>query len=147
FHRGSLAVYGFYLNRGRLALECFVGFEEVLVFLNRMLVYIADILNIVPALVVYRNGNDLEIALSCINHFHNANGAYGNENAWIERVSRKDDDIKRIPVIPERLRSKAVIIRKGRIGIVCAVELYEPGFLIYLVFVMRALRNFNDDIK
>ena len=65
----------------------------------------------------------------------------------MQRIAREYDDVERVVVVPERLRRESVIkgIRCG--GIIDAVELDESRLLIYLIFVGRALRYFDDGIK
>jgi hypothetical protein len=141
-----LAVDTFDLYWGWLTLECLVGLEEVLILLDAVFIEIREILYIFPALVVDRDGNDLVVTFTIINHIDDGDRACGDEDAWRKGIGGEEDDVEGVVVVPERLWHEAVVVGECGRRVIGTVELDEAGRLIDLVLVVGAFRDLNDDV-
>src|SRR3989344_3101862 len=131
---------------GGLALQLLIGLEEVLDLLQRMPIDVREVLDALPAPIFDWHADYLVIVLARIDHFHQRDGANSNEYAWRDREGGEHEHIDGVTIVPESLGDEAILDRIRRRRVVRPVKLDEPGLLINLVFVLRALRYLDDDV-
>src|SRR3989344_2823249 len=134
------------LNSYLIAFELFIRFEEVLDFLQSMLVDIRQILHVLPALVFEGHTDDFEVRLAGIDHLHQRYRPHLHQDAGRNGKRSQDYNVESIAIFPKGLRRKAVLKRESSCRIIDAVQLDETSFLIDLVFIRRTLGGFDDNI-
>ena len=65
----------------------------------------------------------------------------------MNRESREQHYVERVSVLPQRLRCESIVKRVCRGSVVGAIKFNHAGILIYLIFIMRAFRYFNNYIN
>src|SRR3989344_5518212 len=127
-------------------LDLLIGCEKMRYFLQHMLIRILDILHVGIARVAGGDRDNFFIRLAAVRHVHDADWASRGEDAGHERVRGEQDNVKRVAVVPERLRHEAVV--KGIVlrAVHDSVELDDARLLINLILIVRALRDLNDDV-
>src|SRR3989344_4408960 len=127
-------------------LDLFISCEEMSDFLQHMLISISYVIHGSIPRITNGDRNNFLIRFAAIGHMHDTDGAGRNEDTGRKRMRGEQNDIKRVTIIPERLRDESVIKWVVLRAMENAVKFDDSRLLIYLVLIMRTLWDLDDDV-
>ena len=134
------------IDVGFLALEVFIDGEEVAHFLENMRGKVLYVLVMIVVRVVEGNGDDLLIVSAVIHHRDNSDGVGANKGHGFNILGTYQQHVERVAVITVGAGDESVVCWIVRRGVEDSVEYHKSGFLVKLVFLLRALRDlYNAD--
>lgn len=126
--------------------KVFVDREEVFDFGERFGGNVVDVRSVAPTWFAMVHAKDLGVAAGVIGHPHHADGANMNPTSWECWIFGQHEDVERIAVLGERVRDESVFGGVGRGGEEAAIEANSACFVVDLILITAATRDFDDDI-
>ena len=128
-------------------LQGLVDRKEVLDLFKHMLGQILDVTVGGVVGVVERNSDDFFVPAVAVDHVEQADRLALDQRHGQDLFAAQHKHIQRVAVVGKGARNKAVVGRVVGRGEQHAVKLEHTGFFVQLIFILVALRNFDNGKK
>ena len=121
--------------------------EEVLDRVQLVGGHVADILNVIPAVVAGRNTEQFVVAAGLVDHLEHGHRPYLDENAGVDRLGQQHHRVQRVAVLTQCVLDESVVRGIPHRCVEVAVQPQPTGLVVDLVLVALTLRDFDGDVE